>query len=181
MAFGVPVLGWDWGATGELVKHGETGYLARLNDYEDLVAGLHYCLEYQDRLGAAAREYARQNCQWKDIMPLYADVYRKAVQENQYPVKVSVIVPTYNYAHFLPACLTSILQQSMFNFEIIIVDDGSTDNTPQILALYAEEFDNVRVIRQNNQGLVGALNTGHREAKGRYILNLDPDNLLPRE
>jgi glycosyltransferase involved in cell wall biosynthesis len=178
MALAIPVLGWDWGATGELVMHKETGYLARPGDYDDLREGLDYCLTHRNRLGNAAREYIRQYCQWQDIVPLYVEVYRQALERNQYPVKVSVVIPTYNYAHFLPECLTSVLQQNMFDFEAIIVDDGSTDNTPEILAAYERDFENIRVIRQNNQGLCGALNTGHRAARGKYIVNLDPDNLL---
>jgi glycosyltransferase involved in cell wall biosynthesis len=178
MALGVPVLGWNWGGTSELVIHGETGYLAKPGDYEDLRNGLHYCIQYRDRLGSAAREYVKANCQWKDIIPKYAEVFKKAYDDDQYPVKVSVIIPTYNYAHFLPECLSSVLKQTMYDFEIIVVDDGSTDETPKVLELYSE-FNNIKVIRQHNQKLPDALNTGHEAATGRYILNLDPDNVLP--
>jgi len=178
MAMAIPVLAWDWGGTAELVIHEETGYLAKVGDYEDLKAGLYYCLENRDRLGAAGREHVKQY-QWKDIMGQYAQIYHDVVAADEYPVKVSVVVPTYNYADFLPNCLRSLKEQTFNDFEVVVVNDGSTDNTLEVLDNLESELGvALRVINQDNQGLPAALNTGHKEALGKYIINLDPDNEL---
>lgn len=175
MALGVPVLGWNWGATGELVRHMETGYLATPGDYDDLLEGLHYCIKNRVRLGESAREHARQHCQWKDAMHRYSAVIQYAHDADQYEVEVSVVVPAYNYAQYLPECIESIRKQDFESIEIVVVDDASTDNTQDVLS----EYDGLRVIRHSsNGGLVASLNTGHSESRGRYIVNLDADNIL---
>jgi glycosyltransferase involved in cell wall biosynthesis len=175
MALGVPVLGWDWGATGELVLHKHTGYLAKPGDYADLLTGLRYCIENREMLGTTARQYVEANFQWRDVMADYAAVFRDTVEADQYPVEVSIVVPSFNYAHYLPECIESIRMQDFESVEIIIVDDASTDNTQGVLSRY----EGLRVIRHDsNGGLVASLNTGHSEATGRYIVNLDADNVL---
>lgn len=176
MAYGVPVLGWDWGGTGELVRHRETGYLARVGDYEDLLDGLRYCLHNRDRLGEAARADVLARFQWRDLMGQYAAVYRDVLAADDYPVDVSVVIPTFNYARFLPECLESVrASQFAGTVEIVVVDDCSTDETPAALS----HFDGLNVIRHpENRGLPAALNTGHAAARGRYIVNLDADNTL---
>jgi glycosyltransferase involved in cell wall biosynthesis len=89
---------------------------------------------------------------------------------------VSVVIPCYKQAHFLGEAIESVLAQSYPHFEIIVVDDGSPDNTSEVAARYAR----VRCIRQDNQGLAGARNTGIRESKGSYLVFLDADDrLLP--
>ena len=89
---------------------------------------------------------------------------------------VSVIIPCYNQAHFLSEAIESVLAQSYRAYEIVVVDDGSPDNTSEVAARYPE----VRCIRQENQGLAGARNTGSRESKGEYLVFLDADDrLLP--
>ena len=89
---------------------------------------------------------------------------------------VSVIIPCYNQAHFLDEAIESVLAQAYAHFEIVVVDDGSTDNTSQVAARYP----GVRCIRQSNQGLAAARNTGLRESNGRYLVFLDADDrLLP--
>jgi glycosyltransferase involved in cell wall biosynthesis/ubiquinone/menaquinone biosynthesis C-methylase UbiE len=87
---------------------------------------------------------------------------------------VSVVIPTYNYAHFLIATLESVLAQTYGHYEIIIVDDGSTDDTRQRLKPY---WDRIRYVYQENQGLSAARNTGIREARGELIALLDSDDL----
>lgn len=87
---------------------------------------------------------------------------------------VSVIIPCYNQAHFLSTAIESVLAQSHAHHEIIVVDDGSTDNTAEVTASYPT----VRYIRQDNQGLSGARNTGLRESRGDYLVFLDADDLL---
>src|SRR5918994_645327 len=87
---------------------------------------------------------------------------------------VSVVIPCYNQARFLGEAIESVLAQSYPHFEVIVVDDGSTDNTSEVAASYA----GVRCIRQDNQGLAGARNTGIRESKGSYLVFLDADDCL---
>ena len=91
-----------------------------------------------------------------------------------YCPKVSVIIPTYNRSHFIKDALESVLAQSYQDFELIIIDDGSTDNTSEILADYS---DRLQYIYQKNQGRSVARNLGVKKAKGHYIAFLDSDDL----
>jgi glycosyltransferase involved in cell wall biosynthesis len=89
---------------------------------------------------------------------------------------VSVVITCYNQACFLGEAIESVLAQSCQHFEIVVVDDGSKDNTPEVASAYPQ----VRYIRQNNQGVSVARNVGLRQAKGRYLIFLDGDDrLLP--
>ena len=176
MAMGIPVLGWDWGATGELVLHKETGYLAKPGDYSDLLAGLQFCLANRNWLGPIAQAHIQLSYQWKDLMEHYARVFRNVMDER--PCEVSIVIPTHNYAHLLPEALDSIVNQSVYNFEVIVVDDGSTDNTKEIIDSYRVKLP-IKYFHQQNKGLCAALNKGHLLAEGKYIIHLDPDNLFP--
>ncbi len=91
---------------------------------------------------------------------------------------VSVIVPVYNVEKFLKKCLDSIVKQTFHDFEVIIVNDGSTDNSGVIAQQYVENYSNVRVITQKNGGLGAARNTGIRAAKGEYLLFVDSDDTI---
>ena len=96
--------------------------------------------------------------------------------EEESPPLVTVVIPCYNQAHFLGEAIESVLSQSYRNFEVIVVDDGSTDNTSEV----ASRYEGVRLVRQENRGLSGARNRGMREAKGEYVVFLDADDrLLP--
>ncbi len=87
--------------------------------------------------------------------------------------KISVIIPTFNHGHYIKKAINSIFNQTYKNFEIIIVDDGSTDNTLDIISIYG---DSVRYIYQENRGLAGARNTGIQASKGEYLAFLDADD-----
>ena len=86
---------------------------------------------------------------------------------------VSVVIPTYNRALLIPETITSVLNQSFRDFEIIVVDDGSRDNTQDIVSAFP-----VTYIKQENQGLPNARNTGILASSGRYIAILDSDDCL---
>lgn len=86
---------------------------------------------------------------------------------------VSVIIPAYNAAAFLPRTVESVIDQTYPNVEVIVVDDGSTDETPQIMEPYT---DPVRYIQKENGGAASARNVGIREARGVYIAPLDADD-----
>ncbi len=87
---------------------------------------------------------------------------------------VSVIVPTYNHAHYLPSALTTIQAQRFHHWEAIVVDDGSTDDPAAVVAELAHP--RIRYIRQENQGVSAARNTGIRAACGDYLAFLDADD-----
>jgi glycosyltransferase involved in cell wall biosynthesis len=89
---------------------------------------------------------------------------------------VSVVITCYDYARFLREAVESVRHQTLTDFEVIVVDDGSTDDTPTVAA----SLPGIRFIRQANQGLSAARNTGWRASRGRYLVFLDADDrLLP--
>ncbi|MDO4612097.1 MAG: glycosyltransferase family 2 protein [Candidatus Saccharibacteria bacterium] len=90
--------------------------------------------------------------------------------------KVSVIVPIYNTAKYLPNCLDSILNQTYKNLEIILIDDGSTDNSKEITNNYAKKDDRIKVIHQKNSGQSAARNKGLKLATGDFISFVDSDD-----
>lgn len=93
---------------------------------------------------------------------------------------LSVILPVYNVQAYLPACLDSLIAQTLQPDEIIAVDDGSTDNCSQILMDYALRMPNLRIIRQANRGLSVARNVGLDAASGEYVAFVDSDDFLSR-
>lgn len=97
------------------------------------------------------------------------------------PVEVSVIIPCYKQAVFLPQALDSVLAQTLGNLECIVVNDGSPDNTRDVVASYLLRDSRVRYVEQTNQGLSAARNRGLAEARGRYIQFLDADDLIEPE
>ncbi len=91
---------------------------------------------------------------------------------------ISVIVPVYNVEKYVDKCIESIINQTYKNLEIILVDDGSTDNSGKICDEYAKADSRVVVMHKNNGGLSDARNTGINEAKGRYITFVDSDDYI---
>ena len=92
--------------------------------------------------------------------------------------QISVIVPVYKTEQYLCACVDSILHQSYSDLEVILVDDGSPDNCPQICDDYAQRDERVRVIHQNNAGVAAARNAGLDAACGEYITFVDSDDWI---
>ncbi len=91
---------------------------------------------------------------------------------------VSVIVPVYNAEKYLRECLDSLVNQTLSNIEIIVVNDGSTDSSPSIINEYAIKFNNVVVVNQENKGNAKAKATGLDIAKGEYIGFVDADDFV---
>lgn len=93
-------------------------------------------------------------------------------------MKFSVIVPVYNVALYLAQFLESLLDQDYTDYEIILVNDGSVDESLDICQKYAAKYSNIVVLSQENQGSGFARNTGLRVAQGDYIYFCDPDDYL---
>lgn len=91
---------------------------------------------------------------------------------------ISVIVPIYNAGKYLSRCLESILGQTYSNYELILVDDGSTDECPEICDEFANRDERIRVIHQRNKGLVYARKAGIEHAQGEYIFYVDADDWI---
>ena len=91
---------------------------------------------------------------------------------------ISVVVPVYNVAQYLPRCIDSLLKQTYSNIEIIIVNDGSTDTSLDICKKYASLDKRIKIITQGNQGLSVARNTGIKNAQGNYLMLVDSDDYV---
>lgn len=90
---------------------------------------------------------------------------------------VSIITPCYNGSKYIGETIESVLLQTYKNFEMIIIDDGSKDNSVKVIQEYANKDDRIKLIKQSNGGSASARNNGIRNANGRYITLLDADDL----
>lgn len=96
-------------------------------------------------------------------------------------LKVSIIVPVYKVELYLDRCVESLLNQTYGNIEIILIDDGSPDNCPQLCDEYASRYDNIKVIHQSNIGLSGARNAGLLNSTGDYVSFVDSDDWIEKD
>lgn len=94
---------------------------------------------------------------------------------------VSVIIPCFNYAHFLPEALESILNQTYKNWECIVVNDGSTDDTRKVTQSYTKKDERFKYFYQSNKGVSVARNRGIKKCRGKYIQLLDADDFIAPE
>lgn len=99
---------------------------------------------------------------------------------DKYTIKLSIIIPVYDSEKFLSRCIDSILSQSFENFELIIVDDGSTDRSGTICDYYKNKDQRVIVVHQKNAGVSNARNVGLELARGEYVQFVDADDYIER-
>ena len=92
--------------------------------------------------------------------------------------KISVIIPVYNTGRYLPECLDSVLAQTLSDIEIICINDGSTDNSAEILKKYAKQDTRIRVINQKNSGVIATRNNGIQHANADLVYPLDSDDMI---
>ncbi|MDT6814838.1 glycosyltransferase, partial [Enterococcus faecium] len=95
--------------------------------------------------------------------------------------EISIIVPVYKVEKYLRKCVDSILAQTFTDFEVILVDDGSPDNSGKICDEYAEKDNRVRVIHKENGGLSSARNAGIDVARGKYLGFVDSDDYIDED
>lgn len=182
LAAGVPIAGWDYGGQHEIVRDGETGYLAPFGDVGALAECIRRCIAERARLSANAREDARARWAWPDKIARYAQLYTRVVEQRRQPQpKISVVITAYNLGQYVSSALSSIWQQTLKDWECIVIDDCSTDDTAALAADWIETARDVRfrLLRSiKNSGLSGARNYGWRHSEGRYVLFLDADDML---
>ena len=90
----------------------------------------------------------------------------------------SIIIPVYNVEKYLCECIDSVLKQKFDDYEIILVDDGSTDNSSSICDSYAKKYQKIKTIHQENKGLSGARNAGILSSIGKYLIFIDSDDYI---
>ena len=90
----------------------------------------------------------------------------------------SIVIPVYNVKDYLTTCIESILNQQFKNYEIILIDDGSSDGSEVICDTYANKYENIKVIHKINEGPAIARNIGIHNSEGKYIIYLDSDDML---
>lgn len=93
-------------------------------------------------------------------------------------IQISFILPVYNVEDYVAECINSIISQKDFRYEIILIDDGSTDNSGCICDEFADKYENIKSFHKNNGGLSDARNYGIHKAKGKYILFVDSDDYI---
>ena len=98
-----------------------------------------------------------------------------------YQLKLTILVPIYNVSEYLPLCLDSIMNQSFSNFECLLINDGSTDNSLEILRKYTEKDSRFKIIDQKNIGYGASLNKGIKLAEGEYVGIVEPDDFIHRD
>lgn len=91
---------------------------------------------------------------------------------------VSIIIPVYNVEKYIEECILSVQKQTYSNIEVILVNDGSTDNSSDICNYYSSIYNNVHIIHQVNQGVSVARNNAIKKANGEYLLFVDPDDII---
>lgn len=192
MAYGVPVVGWAFGGQVEIIKQGETGYLVPEGDYEQLQKAIRLALENRDELGKNARQDVINRWQWRDKIKQYASIFhtvylnennrvRLREELNELLPKISVIITSYNLEKYLPNAIHSVLEQKFNDYELLVVDDCSTDSTWQIARSIQNENPDIKIQYlkpSKNLGLCGARNYGFQKAQGKYIIYLDADDML---
>lgn len=177
MAAAKPVLGYAHGGIVDLVKHGVNGYLARPGDVEDLKEGLAYCLQHRKTLGENGREMAKQYT-WQESVKKLVKVFEEAMVEE--PARVTVVIPSYNYSTKVERAIDSVTKQTFKDWELFVVDDGSTDDSEKSIPALLTEMKDSRLhyIRQNNQGVAIARNTGIAAGTAKYVCCLDADDAI---
>jgi colanic acid/amylovoran biosynthesis glycosyltransferase len=189
MACGLPVVSTYHSGIPELIEDGVTGHLVSEKNAGELAGKLIHLVRQPEtwgRLGMNARAKIEsdfdQRVQTMKLELLFDQVIldfkrkEREIQENPF---FSVIIPTYNREKYIGKAIRSVLNQTCKDYEIIVVDDGSTDRTAQIVDSFGAQ---VRYVPQINSGPSEARNTGIRMAKGKYIAFLDSDDqFLPHK
>jgi glycosyltransferase involved in cell wall biosynthesis len=175
MAAGLPIVGYDWGASSDIVTQ-DAGILVSPGDVQalcDAVAEVenHWNVYSQ---GARARAY---NFPWRDAIAIYNQIYDMSIRPHPGPM-VTIGIPCFNYAHMVHVAINSVAAQTCQDFECIIVNDGSTDGSGQIIEQLIANKPKFRLINKENGGVASARNIAGYEAKGKYIAFLDADDAM---
>lgn len=183
LASGIPVLGYRWGGNEDLVTHKVNGYMAEPNDIQDLIAGYEWIMDNWQSASENAKLFA-QKYDWSVVAQRYAMLYRAVVEGRQHELEnsgVSIIITNYNYAHWVEYAISSAVNQSVPPKEIIVVDDGSKDNSREVINGIVGRYSGkipIKKIFQENMGVAYARNKGISVAESPFVTCLDADDMI---
>jgi glycosyltransferase involved in cell wall biosynthesis len=177
MASGAVVVGYKWGATPEIV--GDAGLLVEPGNVPALVGAFQEALDRRQELGEAAMARVQELFSWSDVVGRLAAIYNIEAQARAPGPKVTVVIPCYNYAEYVEQAIWAVRCQTFTNWELIIVDDASTDQSVQAIEEAIKEEPKARLIRHSeNLGVANARNRGILAGTGEYVLCLDADDAI---
>ena len=184
MAKGIPLIVTDSGALPEVVGEGaQIVFRANgiVNNLSNAILKLAFDREYRENI--AELGYDRAHSTGVFDINNYYNGFTQAIEKQEITDddKISVVIPVYNVSGYLRRCVDSITTQTYRNIEIILIDDGSIDDSGFICDELAASDGRIKAIHQNNLGLSGARNTGLDNAAGRYIFFCDSDDYLAPE
>lgn len=178
MLAGKPVIGRCVGGIPNMIRHGETGFL--YNTMEEFRKYLSVVLTNDDlrtRLGKKAHETAKKLFGYDRYISEYNDLIEELVVRDD-KISCSILLPVYNCESYIDECLWSIREQTFPNFEVIVVNDGSTDRTLDIIQKHANDDKRIKIINIAHSGIVTALNTGLAYAHTDLIFRMDGDDIM---
>lgn len=187
MAAGTPILGYNWGGTRDIVRHKVDGWLAEPDDLDGLVEGLQYILDHWQEMAGNARARVEQYT-WPAIMEQYAALYRRVAGEVKAESdRVSVVITNHDYAAWVGQAIESATNQLEEGDELIVIDDGSTDNSREVLEKYNADLWDGHIRNENgvvkrqiiyteNRGVASARNLGIELARNPFVACLDADD-----
>lgn len=183
MASGLPVVSTFHSGIPELIEDGVSGHLVPENNVHALSGKLIQLIGRPDTWGKLVRnarsrieadyDVVKQTARLERLFDQLIEEHRRREEKRISSPMFSVVIPTYNRAKYIGRAIRSVLAQTCDDYEIIVVDDGSTDSTRRIVRSFGSQ---VRYIRQRNRGPSEARNAGIRAARGQYIAFLDSDD-----
>ena len=169
------IVGPSGGLLGKLIKRNKLGLVIEKNNASSLAKIINSDHAYKNR----PNNYPQRNSMkafTKTIFNALNIDYKKQIKQ-----RISVIIPLYNQEKYIGKCIRSVLDQSFQDFEIIVVNDGSTDSSMKICRKYAKKDHRISIIEKQNEGLSRARRDGFLKATGDYIFFLDSDDYISRD
>jgi glycosyltransferase involved in cell wall biosynthesis len=174
----LPVIASDVGGNSELVEHEKTGYVFHPGNPHSLATYLDRLLgdtRLRTRMGRAARLRANEKFHIDTVADQYLDILKRYTLSPEHQ-ECSVVMPVWNGAQWLDRAIWSVRRQTYPYFELIILDDGSTDESVEIIDKHLERDRRIRLIKLEHGGIVKALNAGISESKTPLIVRMDVDD-----
>lgn len=183
MALGKPVLAFAAGGIPEAIRHKQEGYLITDINMDEIQRGFEYCLGHAEELGRNARKRVEEWFSVEKIIPQYIEVYERILakrKKRKELSKCSIVITTHNFKDYVKECIDSALAQDYKSFEVIVVDDCSTDGTWDIIKSYGQKLKRKRFNKPGGKihGIVRSRNEGVKLAKGEFVACLDGDDRI---